>query len=105
MTRFRIDDSFAIKSVGFVFAGEILEGMIVPGMSFLVPEAGHRWKVVVKSVEHIRHTGGGEKMGLVVEDPTPGYLPGMGVGWTAEFKEQDEEGPNQQIHGTAYSRP
>jgi hypothetical protein len=89
MTRFRIDDSFTIDRVGFVFAGEILEGTIIPGMSFLVPECGHRWRVVVKSIESILLTGGGEKVGLVVENPETGYLPGLGVGWTAELIEDE----------------
>ena len=91
MARFRIDDSFPIESVGFVFAGEILEGEISSGMSFSVPEAGRTWRIVVKSIEQIRLIGGGEKVGLVVENPTTGYLPGLGVGWTAELKKQDEE--------------
>lgn len=85
MTRFRIDDSFPVESVGFVFAGEILQGEISPGMSFAVPETGHMRRVVVKSVELIRLTGGGEKVGLVVEDPSTVYLSGLGVGCTVEL--------------------
>ncbi|MHB0955202.1 MAG: hypothetical protein ACYC6N_28950 [Pirellulaceae bacterium] len=91
MARFRIDDSLPTGSVGCVFAAEILEGEISSGMSFSVPEAGHKWRFVVKSIEQIRLIGGGEKVGLVVENPTTGYLPGLGVGWTAELKKQDEE--------------
>ncbi len=81
-TRFRIDESFPVESFGFVFAGEIIEGTITPGMSFLIPEAGHRWRVVVRSIEHLRLKGGKEKIGLVVENPPTGHLPGLEVGST-----------------------
>jgi hypothetical protein len=89
MTRFRIDDSFAIQSVGFVFAGTAIEGDVRSGMIFEIPEAGHRWKMIVKSVEIIRMAGGKEKIGLVVENPSPGYLAGLGVGWTATMTEAE----------------
>lgn len=83
MNRFRIDDSFGIDSVGFAFVGEIIEGNVAAGMTFEVPEAGHRWRVQVKAVEFVRMAGGKEKIGLVVEDDR--YLRGLGVGWTAEL--------------------
>jgi hypothetical protein len=57
MNRFRIDDSFRIASVGFVFVGELVEGSAKAGMVFEVPEAGHRWHLVVKSVEFVRLKG------------------------------------------------
>jgi hypothetical protein len=83
MNRFRIDDSFRIESFGFAFVGAVIEGAATPGMVFEVPEAGHRWQLTVKAVEFVRLAGGGEKIGLVVEDDR--YLPGVGVGWTAEL--------------------
>jgi hypothetical protein len=82
---FRIDDSFAISSIGFVFAGEILQGTVSAGMQFLVYECGHHWRVVVRSVEFLRGVGGTEKIALVVENPTPGYLKGLGIGQTVEL--------------------
>lgn len=96
VARFRIDDSFCIESFGFVFAGEILEGEVSSGMSFSVTEAGHTWRIVVKSIEFIRLIGGGEKVGLVVENQTTGYLPGLGVGCTAELRRQDDPQTSQQ---------
>jgi hypothetical protein len=84
MNRFRIDDSFRIDSVGFAFVGEIVEGNAASGMTFEVPEAGHRWRLKVKSVEFVRLAGGEEKIGLIVEDDP--YLAGLGVGWTAELQ-------------------
>jgi len=95
MTRFRIDDSFALKTVGFVFSGEILEGSALPDMIFFVTEAGHRWRIVVRSVECIFLTGGGKKTGLVVEQPKNAYLPGLGVGQTVELIEAEEDRPNR----------
>jgi hypothetical protein len=83
MNRFHIDDSFRVDSVGFTFVGEIIEGSVAAGMTFEVPEAGHRWRVQVKAVEFVRMAGGKEKIGLVVEDDH--YLRGLGVGWTAEL--------------------
>jgi len=83
MNRFRIDDSFSIDSVGFAFVGEIIEGTATAGMTFEVPEAGHRWGMQVRAVEFVRMAGGKEKIGLVVHDD--GYLRGLGAGWTAEL--------------------
>ena len=54
MNKFRIDDSFRIDSVGFAFVGEIIEGSAAAGMTFEVPEAGHRWRVKVKAVEFVK---------------------------------------------------
>jgi hypothetical protein len=78
-----MDDSFSIDSVGFAFIGEIIEGKVAAGMTFDVPEAGHRWRMQVKAVEFVRMAGGKEKIGLVVQDDR--YLRGLGVGWTAEL--------------------
>jgi hypothetical protein len=83
MNRFRIDDSFSVHSQGFAFIGEIIEGKVAAGMTFEVPEAGHRWRMQVKAVEFVLMAGGKEKIGLVVQDE--GYLRGLGVGWTAEL--------------------
>lgn len=83
MNKFRIDDSFSIDSVGFVFVGEVMEGSVAAGMTFRVREADHWWKVRVKAVEFVRLAGGNEKIGLVVEDDR--YLRGLGVGRTAEL--------------------
>ena len=83
MNKFRIDDSFRIESRGFAFVGEIIEGSAAAGMTFDVPEAGHRWRVQVKAVEFVRMAGGKEKIGLVVHDDN--YLPGLGAGWMAEL--------------------
>ena len=88
MNRFRIDDSFRITSVGFVFVGDVVQGSAKAGMLFEVPEAGHRWQLVVKSVQFVRLDGGKEKIGLVVQDAD--YLPGLGVGWIAELRQQPE---------------
>jgi uncharacterized protein YfaS (alpha-2-macroglobulin family) len=87
MNRFKIHDSFAIEPDLFVFAGEILEGNVAKGMSFDVPEAGHRWHVVVSDIGFIRKSGGGELIGLTVKNASPSYLPGLGAGWTAELRE------------------
>jgi hypothetical protein len=83
MNRFRIDDSFSIDSVGFVFVGDVVEGSAVAGMTFKVPEAGHWWPMRVKAVEFVRLAEGNEKIGLVVDDDR--YLRGLGVGCTAEL--------------------
>lgn len=83
MNRFRIDDSFSVDSVGFVFVGEIIEGSAGAGMTFKVPEAGHWWHLKVKALEFVRLAGGKEKIGLIVENGR--YLRGLGVGWTAEL--------------------
>ncbi len=85
MNRFVIEDSFAVEPDRFVFAGRVLEGRIERGMIFHVPEAGHRWRLSVQSVEFIRKAGGSELIGLVVKDDR--YLPGLGVGWTTELHE------------------
>jgi len=71
----------------FVFEGAIIEGSAGKGMKFEVPEAGHKFQFVVRSVEFIRKGGGIETIGLTVENGAPGYLPGMGAGWTAELRE------------------
>lgn len=89
MNRFRIDDSFRITSVGFVFVGEVVQGSARQGMLFEVPEAGHRWQLVIKSVEFVRLKGGKEKIGLIVKDAD--YLPGLGVGWTAEVRQPEPD--------------
>jgi len=89
MNRFRIDDSFRITSVGFAFVGDVVEGSAKAGMLFDVPEAGHRWHLVVKSVEFVRLKGGKEKIGLVVQDAD--YPPRLGVGWTAELRKPENE--------------
>jgi hypothetical protein len=87
MNRFRIQDSFAVEPDLFVFAGEIVEGNVRKGMRFEVSEAGHKWQFVIRSVEFIRKSGDVEMVGLTVENAMPAYLPGMGVGWTAELHE------------------
>ena len=87
MNRFAIEDSFAVEPDTFVFAGRVIEGRAKAGMFFDVPEAGHRWRVVIKSVEFIRKLGGDECIGLLVRDAD--YLPGLGAGWTAELHEAD----------------
>ena len=87
MNRFAIEDSFAIEPDKFVFAGRVLEGRAEPRMVFEVPEAGHKWRVIIKAVEFVRKRGGDELLGLVVQDAH--YLPGLGVGWTAELHEAD----------------
>ena len=85
MNRFAIENSFGIQPDRFVFAGRVLEGQAKPGMIFEVPEAGHRWRVAIQSIEIIRKSDGTELTGLLVEDA--GYLPGLGTGWTAELHE------------------
>ena len=87
MNRFKIEDSFPIEPDLFVFAGTIVEGRAGPGMRFWVPEAGHKWAFVVRSVEFIRKQGGSETIGVVVQNGKPRYLRGMGTGWTAELHE------------------
>ncbi|HUT14024.1 MAG TPA: hypothetical protein VMY42_26285 [Thermoguttaceae bacterium] len=89
--RFRIEDSFPIEAKkAFVFAGDVIDGTVAPGMSFDVPEAGHRWTLRVVSVERISKSDGSVCVGLVVNDRSPGYLRGMGSGWTAELTLNDE---------------
>lgn len=85
MNKFKIEDSFAIEPDRFVFAGTILQGEARRGMTFEVHEAGHRWKLTVKDISFIRKVGGTELIGLVVDNAKPGYLRGLGVGWTAEL--------------------
>ena len=63
MNRFKIEDSFAVEPDMFVFAGAIIEGRVEKGMKFEVPEAGHKWEFVVRSVELIRKLGGMEMIG------------------------------------------
>ncbi len=87
MNRFKIQDSFAVEPDTFVFAGEIVEGSARAGMRFRVPEAGHAWEVVIRSVEFIRKTGGEEVVGLTIANAKPSYLNGLGAGWTAELYE------------------
>jgi hypothetical protein len=87
MNRFKIQDSFAVEPDMFVFAGEIVEGNVGKGMRFEVPEAGHQWQFVIRSVEFIRKAEGAEAIGLIVDNAKPSYFPGMGVGWTAELRE------------------
>jgi hypothetical protein len=87
MNQFKIENSFAIEPDKFVFAGAIVQGKVGPGMTFEVPEAGHKWRFVVRSIGFIRKLGGAEVLGLVVDNGRPGYLAGMGVGWTAELHE------------------
>ncbi len=72
----------------FAFAGEVLSGTVRAGMVFELPEAGHRSRLKVESVE-IVSTVHGAKVGLVVNDARngPGFLPGLGVGWTADLME------------------
>jgi hypothetical protein len=60
MNRFKIQNSFAIEPDMLVFAGEIVEGRACAGMKFRVPEAGHAWEFVIRSVEFIRKAGGDE---------------------------------------------
>jgi len=88
MNRFKIQDSFAVEPDMFVFAGQIVEGSAIAGMKFRVPEAGHAWELVIRSVEFIRKAGGGEMIGLTVRNAEPSYLPGLGAGWTAELYER-----------------
>jgi hypothetical protein len=87
MNQFKIEDSFAIHPDLFVFAGTLVQGRAGRGMTFEVPEAGHKWALVVRDITFIRKKGGSEILGLVVDNPTPSYLPGLGIGWTAELCE------------------
>lgn len=95
MNRFRIDESFRIESVGFVFMGEMVQGRAKAGMVFEVPEAGHRWPLTIKSVEFACLKDGREKIGLVVLDAN--CLPGLGVGCTAELREPQPENGDEAI--------
>ena len=72
----------------FVFAGAIVEGTPRAGMKFRVPEAGHAWELVIRSVEFICKADGSEMIGLTVKNADPSYLRGLGAGWTAEVYEQ-----------------
>ncbi len=87
MNRFRIENSFAIEPDLFVFAGSIVEGKAGPGMAFEVPEAAHKWRFAVRSVECILKADGSEVLGLLVDNGKPGYLPGLGTEWTTELRE------------------
>jgi hypothetical protein len=87
MNTFLIQDSFPIEAKGlFVFAGEVLSGIVEAGMRFEVPEAGHRWTLIVESVE-IANTNHGNKVALTVKNSPDacGFLPGLGVGFTTEL--------------------
>jgi hypothetical protein len=87
MNRFALEDSFPLHPDTFVFAGRIVEGQAKAGMVFEVPEAGHRWRVIVKAVEFVRKRGGDELLGLLVQNTH--YLPGLGVGYVAELHATD----------------
>jgi hypothetical protein len=85
---FLILESFPVpeKRV-FVFAGEVLSGTAETGMTFEVPEAGHNWPLTVASVERV-NMALGVKVALVVYERSnlPGFLGGMGVGYTTELR-------------------
>ena len=86
---FKISDSFAIEAKKlFVFAGDVIEGVVKPGMTFQIHEAGHFWTLRVKSVELITKADGNVILGLIVEDGFPGYLPGLGVGCTVQLVDE-----------------
>ena len=88
MNRFRIEKSFAVEPGTFVFAGTTIEGGVRSGMRFKVPEAGHMWDFAIRSVEFIRKEGRSDLVGLTVDNGTPGYLPGLGIGWVAELYDE-----------------
>jgi hypothetical protein len=88
MNTFLVRESFPIAAkMLFVFVGDVLSGNVQAGMTFEVPEAGHRWPLVVKAVE-MAQTVHGAKVALVVDDAQSdsGYLSGMGVGWTLDLR-------------------
>jgi hypothetical protein len=90
MYRFKIQDSYAdaVESNTFVFEGKVIEGGAKVGMTFRVPEAGHTWTFLIKSIRFIPRAGGGQLLGLEVKNVEPGYHPGLGVGWTTELYEE-----------------
>jgi len=75
VNRFQINDSFAVSPDTFVFAGTIIEGEAKVGMTFEVPEAGHRRRAVVRAVEFADSAGGVALIGLCVHDEN--YPPGL----------------------------
>lgn len=87
VNRFLIKDSFALHP-DFVFAGSLIEGQIKAGMVFEVPEAGHKWRVVVKAVEFLDKSDGEALIGLRVHNAN--YLHGLGVGFTTELLEPND---------------
>ena len=92
---FLIQASFPIAARGlFVFAGEVLSGVVEAGMCFEVPEAGHQWRLTVKFVE-MAFTDRGNRVALVVDDPPDpsGFLPGLGVGFTTELTRPSQGAP------------
>jgi hypothetical protein len=88
MNQFKIEDSFAIEPDLFVFAGSLVEGEAHRDMTIQVPEAGHKLTFTIRAVEFMHKAGGRELMALVVNNTTPGYLRGLGAGWTAELHEK-----------------
>ncbi len=90
MNRFKIQDSYVdpVESDTFVFEGEITEGGAKVGMTFRVPEAGHAWTFLIKSIRFIPRANAGLLLGLEVRNADPGYLAGLGAGWTAELYEE-----------------
>jgi hypothetical protein len=90
MNRFKIQDSYAdpVESDLFVFEGELIEGGAKKGMSFQVHEAGHTLAFRIQSIRFISRAGGRQIIGLEVMNAAPGYLPGLGAGWTAELSEE-----------------
>jgi hypothetical protein len=90
MNRFKIQDSYAnaVEPDRFVFEGELIEGSAKIGMKFRVPEAGHTWELLIRSIEFIPRAGGRQIIGLTVKNADPGYFPGLGAGWTAELYEE-----------------
>ena len=89
LNRFKIEDSYPdpVKSDTFVFEGKVVEGGAKIGMTFRVPEAGHTRTFLIKSIRFIPRACAGLLLGLEVKNGDPGYLPGLGAGWTAELHE------------------
>lgn len=85
LTRFKIEDSFALEPDIFVFAGTVVEGRATPGMRFELPHTGRNRGFTVRSVEFIRKVDGTEMLGLVVTNEKPSYPAGMGSGWICEL--------------------
>jgi hypothetical protein len=82
---FRIEQSFSLQPDFFVFAGSLIEGEAKAGMIFEVPEAGHKLLIKVKAIDFLDKKSGEALLALRVHNEN--YLPGLGVGFTAELQE------------------
>ena len=69
MARFKVSGTAALESLNlFVIAGDVTEGVIVPGMIVHIPvNSKLSIALPVESVEYIRHSDRPEEIGLCIK--------------------------------------